>query len=52
MVAGSGSVGADAGLYATQAGLKVLMTDAHHPPHREVSHLGESRLIRYAYGEG
>ncbi|MFB5172939.1 N-methyl-L-tryptophan oxidase [Erwinia amylovora] len=52
IVAGSGSVGAAAGWYATQAGLKVLMTDAHHPPHREGSHHGESRLIRYAYGEG
>ncbi|ADP12223.1 N-methyltryptophan oxidase [Erwinia sp. Ejp617] len=52
IVVGSGSVGAAAGWYATQAGLKVLMIDAHHPPHREGSHHGESRLIRYAYGEG
>ncbi|CCG86928.1 N-methyl-L-tryptophan oxidase [Erwinia piriflorinigrans] len=52
IVVGSGSVGAAAGWYATQAGLKVLMIDAHHPPHREGSHHGESRLIRHAYGEG
>lgn len=52
IVVGSGSVGAAAGWYATRAGLKVLMIDAHHPPHQEGSHHGESRLIRHAYGEG
>jgi len=52
IVVGSGSVGAATGWYATQAGLKVLMIDRHHPPHREGSHHGESRLIRHAYGEG
>lgn len=52
IIVGSGSVGAAAGLYATQAGLKVLMIDRAHPPHSEGSHHGESRLIRHAYGEG
>lgn len=52
IIVGSGSVGAAAGYYATQAGLKVLMTDAAHPPHKEGSHHGETRLIRHAYGEG
>jgi N-methyl-L-tryptophan oxidase len=52
IVVGSGSVGAAAGWYATQAGLKVLMIDRAHPPHSEGSHHGESRLIRHAYGEG
>ncbi|WP_158783096.1 N-methyl-L-tryptophan oxidase [Pantoea sp. BAV 3049] len=52
IVVGSGSVGAAAGRYATQAGLKVLMIDRAHPPHRDGSHHGESRLIRHAYGEG
>ncbi|CAM8060463.1 N-methyl-L-tryptophan oxidase [Atlantibacter hermannii] len=52
IIVGSGSVGAAAGYYATKAGLKVLMTDAAHPPHQEGSHHGESRLIRHAYGEG
>lgn len=52
IVAGSGSVGAAAGWYASRAGLKVLMIDRGHPPHREGSHHGESRLIRHAYGEG
>lgn len=52
IIVGSGSVGAAAGYYATRAGLKVLMIDSFHPPHREGSHHGDTRLIRYAYGEG
>lgn len=52
IIIGSGSVGAAAGYYATRAGLKVLMTDAHLPPHKEGSHHGDTRLIRHAYGEG
>lgn len=52
IVVGSGSVGAAAGYYATQAGLSVLMIDSAHPPHTQGAHHGESRLIRHAYGEG
>ena len=52
IIAGSGSVGAAAGYYASKAGLKVLMLDAFHPPHKEGAHHGKNRLIRYAYGEG
>ncbi len=52
IIIGSGSVGAAAGYYARRAGLNVLMTDAHQPPHQEGSHHGSSRLIRHAYGEG
>ena len=52
LIVGSGSVGAAAGYYATRAGLKVLMIDAHLPPHQEGSHHGDTRLIRHAYGEG
>ncbi|KQN56690.1 N-methyl-L-tryptophan oxidase [Erwinia sp. E602] len=52
IIVGSGSVGAAAGWYATEAGLNVLMIDRGHPPHSEGSHHGESRLIRHAYGEG
>lgn len=33
IIIGSGSVGAAAGYYARRAGLNVLMTDAHKPPH-------------------
>ncbi|WP_345826895.1 N-methyl-L-tryptophan oxidase [Pantoea sp. BRR-3P] len=52
IVVGSGSVGAAAGFYATQAGLSVLMIDSAHPPHNQGTHHGETRLIRHAYGEG
>ena len=52
IIIGSGSVGAAAGYYARQAGLNVLMIDAHQPPHQEGSHHGSTRLIRHAYGEG
>lgn len=52
IIIGSGSVGAAAGYYATQADLNVLMIDAHLPPHTEGSHHGDTRLIRHAYGEG
>jgi len=52
IIIGSGSVGAAAGYYATRAGLKVLMIDAHMPPHSEGSHHGDTRLMRHAYGEG
>lgn len=52
IIIGSGSVGAAAGYYASQAGLSVLMTDAHLPPHTQGSHHGDTRLIRHAYGEG
>lgn len=52
IVVGSGSVGAAAGYYATRAGLRVLMIDAAHPPHKQGSHHGTTRLMRHAYGEG
>ena len=52
IIIGSGSVGSAAGYYATQAGLNVLMIDAHLPPHSEGSHHGDTRLMRHAYGEG
>ncbi|VFS82392.1 N-methyl-L-tryptophan oxidase [Kluyvera cryocrescens] len=40
IIIGSGSVGAAAGYYARKAGLNVLMTDAHMPPHQQGSHHG------------
>ncbi len=52
IVVGSGSIGAATAWYAKQAGLQVLMIDAHHPPHKQGSHHGETRLIRYAYSDG
>lgn len=52
IIVGSGSVGAAAGCYAANSGLKVLMIDSAHPPHSEGSHHGATRLMRHAYGEG
>lgn len=52
IIVGSGSVGAAAGCYAANSGLKVLMIDSAHPPHTQGSHHGDTRLIRHAYGEG
>lgn len=52
IIIGSGSIGAATGYYARQAGLNVLMTDAHQPPHQQGSHHGTTRLMRHAYGEG
>lgn len=52
IIVGSGSVGAAAAWYSTQAGLNVLAIDAAHPPHQQGSHHGDTRLMRHAYGEG
>lgn len=52
IIIGSGSVGAAAGCYAAHSGLNVLMIDSYHPPHKQGSHHGNTRLIRHAYGEG
>ncbi|MCL7653803.1 N-methyl-L-tryptophan oxidase, partial [Klebsiella pneumoniae] len=52
LIFGGRSVGAAAGYYARRAGLNVLMTDAHQPPHQEGSHHGSSRLIRHDHGAG
>lgn len=52
IIVGSGSVGAAAGCYAANSGLKVLMIDSAHPPHHQGSHHGDTRLMRHAYGEG
>lgn len=52
IIVGSGSVGAAAGYYAHQAGLKTLMIDSAMPPHKSGSHHGQTRIIRHAYGEG
>ncbi|MGQ2226686.1 N-methyl-L-tryptophan oxidase [Fructobacillus fructosus] len=51
-VIGTGSVGSAAGYYAAKEGLAVLELDSHRPPHEQGSHHGQTRIIRYAYGEG
>lgn len=52
IIVGSGSIGAAAGCYAANSGLKVLMIDSALPPHTKGSHHGDTRLMRHAYGEG
>lgn len=52
IIVGAGSMGMAAGYYLAKAGKKVLMLDTYTPPHQEGSHHGDTRIIRYAYGEG
>ncbi|WP_342442829.1 N-methyl-L-tryptophan oxidase [Lysinibacillus sp. FSL K6-0075] len=52
IIVGAGSMGMAAGYYLAKEGKKVLMLDAFTPPHEEGSHHGDTRIIRFAYGEG
>lgn len=52
IVIGAGSMGMAAGYYLAKEGHKTLLLDAFNPPHDKGSHHGETRLIRFAYGEG
>lgn len=52
IIVGAGSMGMAAGYYLARDGKRVLLLDAHDPPHTEGSHHGETRIIRHAYGEG
>ncbi|MFJ5764366.1 N-methyl-L-tryptophan oxidase [Lysinibacillus sp. NPDC093210] len=52
VIVGAGSMGMAAGYYLAKAGKNVLMLDAFNPPHEEGSHHGDTRIIRFAYGEG
>ncbi|WGY45677.1 N-methyl-L-tryptophan oxidase [Vibrio sp. ABG19] len=52
VVVGAGSMGMAAGYFLARQGKKVLLMDAFDPPHHHASHHGETRIIRYAYGEG
>ncbi|ACA39350.1 Monomeric sarcosine oxidase [Lysinibacillus sphaericus C3-41] len=52
IIVGAGSMGMAAGYYLAKSGKSVLMLDAFDPPHEEGSHHGETRIIRFAYGEG
>lgn len=45
-------MGMSAGYQLAKKGQNVLMLDSYHPPHVHGSHHGETRIIRYAYGEG
>lgn len=52
IVIGAGSMGMAAGYFLSKEGGSTLVLDAFNPPHNKGSHHGESRLIRFAYGEG
>lgn len=52
IVVGAGSMGMAAGYFLAKEGGKTLLLDAFNPPHDKGSHHGETRLIRFAYGEG
>lgn len=52
IVVGAGSMGMATGYELSKQGLSTLVLDAFDPPHEKGSHSGETRLIRYAYGEG
>lgn len=52
IIIGAGSMGLAAGYYLAKEGQSVLLLDAFHPPHDKGAHHGETRLIRFAYGEG
>ena len=52
IIVGAGSMGMAAAYFLAKAGKKVCAIDAYNPPHTNGSHHGETRIIRYAYGEG
>lgn len=52
IVIGAGSMGMAAGYYLSKSGKKTLLLDSFNPPHNKGSHHGDTRIIRYAYGEG
>ena len=52
IVIGAGSMGSATAYYLGKQGKRVLLIDAFTPPHNEGSHHGDTRLIRFAYGEG
>ena len=52
IIVGAGSMGSAAAYYLGKQGKRVLLIDAFTPPHNEGSHHGDTRLIRFAYGEG
>lgn len=52
IIIGAGSIGSAASYFLAKEGKNVLCIDAFDPPHTEGSHHGDTRIIRYAYGEG
>lgn len=52
IVIGAGSMGIAAGYFLSKSGKRTLLLDSFNPPHNNGSHHGDTRIIRYAYGEG
>ncbi|MDQ0272900.1 N-methyl-L-tryptophan oxidase [Cytobacillus purgationiresistens] len=52
IIIGAGTMGIAAGYYLSKRGKRVLMLDSHNPPHDKGSHHGDTRIIRFSYGEG
>lgn len=52
IVIGAGSMGMAAGYFLAKSGKRTLLLDSFDPPHNKGSHHGDTRIIRYAYGEG
>ncbi|WP_421617039.1 N-methyl-L-tryptophan oxidase [Brevibacillus sp. TJ4] len=52
VIVGAGSMGMAAGYYLAKTGVRTLLIDAFDPPHTMGSHHGDTRIIRFAYGEG
>ncbi len=52
IIIGACTMGMAAGYFLSKNGQKVLLLDVFNPPHDQGSHHGETRIIRFAYGEG
>lgn len=52
IIVGAGTMGMAAGYYLAKKGVNTLLIDSHDPPHDKGSHTGDTRIIRFAYGEG
>jgi len=52
IIVGAGSMGMAAGYFLAKSGKRTLLVDSFNPPHDKGSHHGDTRIIRYAYGEG
>ncbi|GEK33142.1 N-methyl-L-tryptophan oxidase [Kurthia sibirica] len=52
IIIGGGSMGMSAGYFSAKNGKQTLIIDRYEPPHHYGSHHGNTRIIRYAYGEG
>lgn len=52
IIVGAGTMGMAAGYYLAKQQVNTLLIDAFDPPHSQGSHTGDTRIIRFAYGEG